>query len=189
MTASPYPTTPWLRPPPPMAFLSLLLLLGCLSPSISLAGAEAAGVLRQVVGGDDGGTFFEPFNVTYDHRALILGGKRRMLVSAGLHYPRATPEMWPSLIAKCKEGGVDVIETYVFWNGHEPAKGQYYFEGRFDIVRFAKLVAAEGLFLFLRIGPYACAEWNFGSVYILASNYLNILTISHLTSILFIFYM
>ncbi|ONM33891.1 Beta-galactosidase 9 [Zea mays] len=124
MTASPYPTTPWLRPPPPMAFLSLLLLLGCLSPSISLAGAEAAGVLRQVVGGDDGGTFFEPFNVTYDHRALILGGKRRMLVSAGLHYPRATPEMWPSLIAKCKEGGVDAIETYVFWNGHEPAKGQ-----------------------------------------------------------------
>lgn len=93
MTASPYPTTPWLRPPPPMAFLSLLLLLGCLSPSISLAGAEAAGVLRQVVGGDDGGTFFEPFNVTYDHRALILGGKRRMLVSAGLHYPRATPEV------------------------------------------------------------------------------------------------
>lgn len=76
-----------------MAFLSLLLLLGCLSPSISLAGAEAAGVLRQVVGGDDGGTFFEPFNVTYDHRALILGGKRRMLVSAGLHYPRATPEV------------------------------------------------------------------------------------------------
>jgi hypothetical protein len=47
------------------------------------------------------------------------------------------------------------------------ALSQYYFEGRFDLVKFAKLVAAEGLFLFLRIGPYACAEWNFGSVYIL----------------------
>ena len=33
-------------------------------------------------------------------------------------------QMWPSLIAKCKEGGADVIETYIFWNGHEPAKGQ-----------------------------------------------------------------
>jgi beta-galactosidase GanA len=33
-------------------------------------------------------------------------------------------QMWPSLIAKAKEGGVDVIETYIFWNGHEPAKGQ-----------------------------------------------------------------
>jgi len=32
--------------------------------------------------------------------------------------------MWPDLIAKAKEGGVDVIETYVFWNGHEPVKGQ-----------------------------------------------------------------
>jgi hypothetical protein len=32
--------------------------------------------------------------------------------------------MWPDLIAKSKEGGADVIETYVFWNGHEPAKGQ-----------------------------------------------------------------
>jgi hypothetical protein len=53
-------------------------------------------VLRQVVvggGGVGGGIFFEPFNVTYDHRAVILGGERRMLVSAGLHYPRATPEV------------------------------------------------------------------------------------------------
>ncbi|GAU32172.1 hypothetical protein TSUD_68430 [Trifolium subterraneum] len=106
--------------------------------------------------------WFKPFNVTYDHRALILDGHRRMLISAGIHYPRATPEMWPDLIAKAKEGGADVIETYVFWNGHEPAKGQYNFEGRYDLVKFAKLVASNGLYFFLRIGPYACAEWNFG---------------------------
>ncbi|KAI9114937.1 hypothetical protein K1719_013950 [Acacia pycnantha] len=73
--------------------------------------------------------FFKPFNVTYDHRALVIDGKRRMLISAGIHYPRATPEMWPDLIAKSKEGGADVIQTYVFWNGHEPVRGQYYFEG------------------------------------------------------------
>ena len=33
-------------------------------------------------------------------------------------------QMWPSLIAKAKEGGVDVIQTYVFWNLHEPQPGQ-----------------------------------------------------------------
>lgn len=38
-------------------------------------------------------TFFKPFNVTYDHRALILDGKRRMFISAGIHYPRATPQV------------------------------------------------------------------------------------------------
>ncbi|OAY64050.1 Beta-galactosidase 9 [Ananas comosus] len=70
--------------------------------------------------------------------------------------------MWPGLIVKSKEGGADVIQTYVFWNGHEPIRGQYNFEGRYDLVKFVKLVAEQGLYLHLRIGPYVCAEWNFG---------------------------
>lgn len=32
--------------------------------------------------------------------------------------------MWPYLIEKAKHGGVDVIETYVFWDGHEPSPGK-----------------------------------------------------------------
>jgi len=31
--------------------------------------------------------------------------------------------MWPDLIAKAKQGGLDVIQTYVFWNLHEPQPG------------------------------------------------------------------
>ncbi|KAA8515324.1 hypothetical protein F0562_018445 [Nyssa sinensis] len=100
--------------------------------------------------------------VTYDHKALVIDGKRRVLQSGSLHYPRSTPEVWPELIRKCKEGGLDVIETYVFWNYHEPVRGEYYFEGRFDLVRFVKTVQEAGLFVHLRIGPYACAEWNYG---------------------------
>ncbi|XP_050219902.1 beta-galactosidase 9 isoform X1 [Mercurialis annua] len=106
--------------------------------------------------------FFKPFNVSYDRRSLIIDGHRRMLISGGIHYPRATPQMWPDLIAKSKEGGLDVIQTYVFWNGHEPVRGQYFFEGRYDLVKFVKLVGESGLFLHLRIGPYVCAEWNYG---------------------------
>ncbi|XP_074276233.1 beta-galactosidase 9 isoform X2 [Silene latifolia] len=106
--------------------------------------------------------YFEPFNVTYDHRSLLIAGHRRILISAGIHYPRSTPEMWPHVIAKAKEGGAQVIETYTFWNAHEPLKGQYNFQGRYDLVKFVKLVGSSGLFLFLRIGPYVCAEWNFG---------------------------
>lgn len=101
-------------------------------------------------------------SVTYDGRALVIDGKRRILQSGSIHYPRAMPEVWPELIRKAKEGGLDVIETYVFWNYHEPVKGQYYFEGRFDLVQFVKVVHEAGLFVHLRIGPYACAEWNYG---------------------------
>ncbi|CAI0407269.1 unnamed protein product [Linum tenue] len=70
--------------------------------------------------------------------------------------------MWPEIIRLSKEGGLDVIETYVFWNNHEPERGQYYFEGRFDLVKFVKTVQEAGLLVHLRIGPYACAEWNYG---------------------------
>jgi hypothetical protein len=32
--------------------------------------------------------------------------------------------MWPSLIKKAKEGGINTIETYVFWNAHEAQRRQ-----------------------------------------------------------------
>eukprot|EP00252_Welwitschia_mirabilis_P002305 TRINITY_DN12214_c0_g3_i3.p1 TRINITY_DN12214_c0_g3~~TRINITY_DN12214_c0_g3_i3.p1 ORF type:complete len:547 (+),score=62.07 TRINITY_DN12214_c0_g3_i3:1134-2774(+) len=100
--------------------------------------------------------------VEYDHKSLIISGRRRILISGSIHYPRSTPEMWPDLIQKAKDGGLDVIQTYVFWNMHEPSPGNYNFEGRFDLVKFVKLVQQHGLYVSLRIGPYICAEWNFG---------------------------
>lgn len=100
--------------------------------------------------------------VTYDDKAIVINGKRRILISGSIHYPRSTPEMWPDLIQKAKIGGLDVIQTYVFWNGHEPSPGKYNFEGRYDLVKFIRLVQQAGLYVHLRIGPYVCAEWNFG---------------------------
>ncbi|RID74136.1 hypothetical protein BRARA_B01249 [Brassica rapa] len=100
--------------------------------------------------------------VSYDRKAVIINGQRRILLSGSIHYPRSTPEMWPGLIQKAKEGGLDVIETYVFWNGHEPSPGNYYFGDRYDLVKFIKLVQQAGLYVNLRIGPFVCAEWNFG---------------------------
>lgn len=72
--------------------------------------------------------------------------------------------MWPDLIQKAKEGGLDTIETYVFWNAHEPLRRQYDFSGNLDLIRFLKTVKDHGLYAVLRIGPYVCAEWNYGYV-------------------------
>ncbi|VFR02469.1 unnamed protein product [Cuscuta campestris] len=100
--------------------------------------------------------------VNYDRKAIVINGRRRLLISGSIHYPRSAPEMWEDLIIKAKEGGLDVIETYVFWNVHEPSQGNYNFEGRNDLVRFVKTIQKAGLYAHLRIGPYVCAEWNFG---------------------------
>ncbi|KAL5705204.1 Beta-galactosidase 7 [Ranunculus cassubicifolius] len=102
------------------------------------------------------------YNVSYDGRAITIDGKRRILLSGSIHYPRSPPQMWPDLIRKAKEGGLDAIETYVFWDIHEPRFHEYDFTGNRDIVRFIKTVQAAGLYAVLRIGPYVCAEWNYG---------------------------
>ncbi|XP_068664869.1 beta-galactosidase 15-like [Aristolochia californica] len=101
-------------------------------------------------------------DVSYDGRAIKINGERRVLLSGSIHYPRSTPELWPDLIQKAREGGLDAIETYVFWNAHEPRRREYDFEDRLDLVRFIKTVQEAGLYAVLRIGPYVCAEWNYG---------------------------
>ncbi|XP_010243525.1 PREDICTED: beta-galactosidase 3 isoform X2 [Nelumbo nucifera] len=72
--------------------------------------------------------------------------------------------MWPELVKTAKEGGADAIETYVFWNGHELSPGNYYFDKRYNLVKFVKIVQRAGMYLILRIGPFVAAEWNFGGV-------------------------
>ncbi|EOA19142.1 hypothetical protein CARUB_v10007813mg, partial [Capsella rubella] len=72
--------------------------------------------------------------------------------------------MWPSIIDKAKTGGLNSIQTYVFWNVHEPEQGKYDFSGRFDLVKFIKLIHEKGLYVTLRLGPFIQAEWNHGGL-------------------------
>ncbi|VFQ78401.1 unnamed protein product [Cuscuta campestris] len=109
-----------------------------------------------VVGGGAGKS------VTYDQRSLIIGGSREIFFSGSIHYPRLPPEMWPDVIKKAKDGGLNLIQTYVFWNIHEPVQGQFNFEGNNDVVKFIKMIGDMGLYVTLRIGPYLEAEWNMG---------------------------
>uniref|UniRef100_A0A6N2N2Y4 beta-galactosidase n=1 Tax=Salix viminalis TaxID=40686 RepID=A0A6N2N2Y4_SALVM len=74
--------------------------------------------------------------VEYDSSAVIINGERKIILSGSIHYPRSTVEMWSDLIQKAKEGGLDTIETYIFWNAHEPRRREYNFTGNLDFVKF-----------------------------------------------------
>ncbi|GAA0143573.1 galactosidase [Lithospermum erythrorhizon] len=104
----------------------------------------------------------KPVKVAYDGRSLIIDGKKELLFSGSIHYPRSTPEMWGDLLNKSKEGGLNVIQTYVFWNIHEPEQGKFNFEGNYDLIKFIKMVGDHGMYVTLRIGPFIEAEWNAG---------------------------
>ncbi|KAK4405351.1 Beta-galactosidase 13 [Sesamum angolense] len=86
--------------------------------------------------------------VTYDSRSLIINGSRELLFSGSIHYPRSTPDMWPDIIRKAKEGGLNIIQTYVFWNLHEPNQGEHhmqkYAEKVINMMKQEKLFADQG---------------------------------------------
>ncbi|GLT42924.1 hypothetical protein SLA2020_169010 [Shorea laevis] len=109
---------------------------------------------------DDDKTSSGPVN--YDARSLIINGKRELLFSGSIHYTRSTAAMWPKLISMAKKGGLNTIQTYVFWNAHEPEEGKYVFDGDYDLVRFIKLIAEHDMYVILRVGPFIQAEWNHG---------------------------
>ncbi|KAL9461779.1 hypothetical protein AB3S75_004721 [Citrus x aurantiifolia] len=101
-------------------------------------------------------------SVTYDGRSLIINGKRELFFSGSIHYPRMPPEMWWDILKKAKAGGLNVIQTYVFWNIHEPEKGQFNFEGNYNLTKFIKMIGDLGMYATLRVGPFIEAEWNYG---------------------------
>jgi hypothetical protein len=64
----------------------LLGLMLCTTTSSAAAGTSARRWREEDSGGMRG-------EVTYDHRALVLNGTRRMLFAGEMHYPRSTPEV------------------------------------------------------------------------------------------------
>ena len=100
--------------------------------------------------------------VSYDRRAIQIDGKRTLILSGAVHYPRSTPGMWPELFKRSRDAGLNTIETYVFWNLHERRRDVFDFSDRLDLRRFVATAAEHGLYVILRIGPYICSETNFG---------------------------
>jgi hypothetical protein len=105
-----------------------------------------------------------PYKVGYDHRAITINGVRTMLISGVIHYPRSTPGMWPYLMKMAKNNNLNTVQTYVFWNLHEPSQGKVDFSGRANLSQYLQAAADAGLFVNLRIGPYICAEWDYGGL-------------------------
>jgi len=100
--------------------------------------------------------------VTYDAYSFTVRGKRKLLISGEFHYARTPRETWASILDHSKALGINCIGCYVFWNFHEPEPGQFDFEGDADLSYFLELCAERELDVVVRMGPYCCAEWNYG---------------------------
>jgi beta-galactosidase len=91
-----------------------------------------------------------------------MDGKPFQIISGAIHYSRVPRAYWRDRLRKARAMGLNTVETYVFWNLHEPSPGVFDFSGQNDIAEFIREAQHEGLFVILRPGPYVCAEWDFG---------------------------
>ena len=106
----------------------------------------------------------KPYTVSYDRRSLRLNDQPAAFLSGSIHYPRSTPAMWPQLMKQAAADGLNMIEIYVFWNYHEPVEGRFTWADRGNLTLFLDAIKEAGLFANLRIGPYVCAEWDYGGI-------------------------
>ena len=80
-----------------------------------------------------------------------------------MHFARIPKAYWRQRLQMLKAMGMNTVATYVFWNYHETAPGVWDFKtDSRNIAEFIRTAQQVGLFVILRPGPYACAEWEFG---------------------------
>jgi len=108
-----------------------------------------------------------PIDVTFDERSIMLNGERALFLSGSLHPVRATPETWATALDEAVRQGLNMVTIYVFWAAHQPFPGMDFdwsFPGNWDLASAIRAVANRGLFCHIRIGPYVCAEYNYGGI-------------------------
>jgi hypothetical protein len=134
------------------------LQLSLAAPLAGLAGGDsfAAEASFPVPGQEQ---FENPQIIRYDSQCFTVNDQDVFVQSGCFHYCRCPKELWRDRLLKFKQAGFNTIESYVFWNYHEPL------EGRLDLSEFedfVKQVQAMGFWMIVRPGPYVCAEWDAG---------------------------
>ncbi|MCV2367251.1 beta-galactosidase [Roseateles oligotrophus] len=103
---------------------------------------------RFVIGGED----------------FLLDGRPLQIRCGEIHFARVPRAYWLHRLQLIKAMGLNTVCAYLFWNYHEWREGQFDWSGQRDAAEFCRLARSLGLWVILRPGPYACAEWEMGGL-------------------------
>jgi beta-galactosidase len=93
---------------------------------------------------------------------FLLDSVRFQIRCGEIHAARVPQEYWRHRLQMAKAMGLNTVCAYLFWNLHEPKPGEFNWSGQADAAEFCRIAQEEGLWVILRPGPYACAEWEMG---------------------------
>lgn len=85
-------------------------------------------------------------------------------VMGEFHFARYPRAQWEEEILKMKAAGVQIVALYIFWIHHEEIQGQFDWSGDRDLHQFVELCGKHGMYVYLRIGPWAHGEARNGGL-------------------------
>lgn len=97
-------------------------------------------------------------NYSFDKKSILKDGKRWFPVMGEIHYSRYPDAYWKEALLKMKEGGVDIVSSYVIWIHHEEIENQWDWSGWRNLRKFVETVKECKMAMLLRIGPWVHAE-------------------------------
>src|SRR5450759_5496105 len=95
---------------------------------------------------------------------FLLDGQRFQIRCGEVHAARVPREYWRHRRQSARAMGLNTVCAYLFWNQIEPRPGEFNWSGQADVAEFCRIAQSEGLWVILRPGPYACAEWDGGGL-------------------------
>lgn len=95
---------------------------------------------------------------------LTVNGEPYFGVLGECHYSRVHESQWEDTVIKMKMGGINIIATYCFWNHHEEVEGKFRFDGNRNVRKFVEICQKHGMYVIIRIGPYAHGEVRNGGI-------------------------
>lgn len=106
-----------------------------------------------------------PHAFSFGQRRFLLDGKPFDIHSGEMHPARIPREHWRHRIRMAKAMGLNTIAIYVMWNHLEREPGVFDLDGdNRDFAAFVRLCQDEGMWVYLRPGPYICGEWTLGGL-------------------------
>ncbi|XP_075528061.1 beta-galactosidase-like isoform X2 [Dermacentor variabilis] len=121
-------------------------------------------VLLLCLGPSAAGNVGRSFTVDYENDRFLKDGEPFRYISGSMHYFRVPRLYWRDRMVKMRMAGLNALQTYVEWSGHEPEAGQFNFAGGYNLEAFLDTAADVGLLVILRPGPYICSERDNGGL-------------------------
>jgi beta-galactosidase len=126
--------------------------------------ASKAPPAPQSLGFEAGGRSPDGHVLAINSRYLVLDNKPWFPVMGEFHYSRYPASEWEEEILKMKAGGIRIVSSYVFWIHHEEVEGAFDWSGQRDLRKFVELCGKHGLYVWVRVGPWAHGEARNGGL-------------------------